>query len=172
MATRAPRQCCDGHSSGRLHAGSLVIPCALGRAGVRHRKREGDLATPAGNFQLLSGFFRTDKTCRRAWPIPMRPLRTSDGWCDDPSSATYNRRINLPNLARHEKLWREDGVYDFILVLNYNLRPRRKYRGSAIFLHCARPGFEPTEGCIALNRDDLRRLLPRLAKGAVISVRQ
>lgn len=102
----------------------------------------------------------------------MRPLRTSDGWCDDPSSATYNRRINLPNLARHEKLWREDGVYDFILVLNYNLRPRRKYRGSAIFLHCARPGFEPTEGCIALNRDDLRRLLPRLAKGAVISVRQ
>jgi L,D-peptidoglycan transpeptidase YkuD (ErfK/YbiS/YcfS/YnhG family) len=158
-------------SRGRLHAGPLIIRCALGRAGVSHAKREGDHATPAGDFRLLDGFFRTDIVLRRAWPLPMRPVRPSDGWCDDPESAVYNRRVTLPCRARHEKLWRADRLYDLVIVLDYNISPRRKNRGSAIFLHGARPDFAPTEGCIALRPDDLRRLLPRLAKKVVLTIR-
>jgi L,D-peptidoglycan transpeptidase YkuD (ErfK/YbiS/YcfS/YnhG family) len=101
----------------------------------------------------------------------MRPVSPSDGWCDDPRSALYNRRVALPCRASHEKLWRADRLYDLVIVLDYNLHPRRKNRGSAIFLHCARPDFAPTSGCIALLPDDLRRLLPRLARKAVLTVR-
>jgi L,D-peptidoglycan transpeptidase YkuD (ErfK/YbiS/YcfS/YnhG family) len=159
------------HSCGRLHAGPLVIRCALGRAGISHAKTEGDQATPAGDFRLLDGFFRADIVLRRAWPLPMRPVRPSDGWCDDPESAAYNRRVTLPCRAGHEKLWRADRLYDLVIVLDYNISPRRKNRGSAIFLHCVRPDFAPTEGCVALHSDDLRRLLPRLAKKVVLTIR-
>jgi len=158
-------------SLGRLHAGPLVIACALGRAGIRHAKKEGDHATPAGEFRLLAGFFRADIVLRRAWSLPMRPVRPNDGWCDDPESAAYNRHVTLPYKGGHEKLWRADHLYDLVIVLDYNNRPRRKNRGSAIFLHCARPDLAPTEGCVALRPDDLRRLLPRLAKKAVLTIR-
>jgi L,D-peptidoglycan transpeptidase YkuD (ErfK/YbiS/YcfS/YnhG family) len=158
-------------SMGRVHAGPLVLRCALGRAGIGHVKREGDQATPAGNFRLLAGFFRADKVQRKAWPLPMRAGRPNDGWCDDASSAAYNRLVTLPSQASHEELWRPDDLYDLVIVLDYNFHPRRKHRGSAIFLHCARPGFGPTEGCVALRPDDLRRLLPRLAKKVVLTIR-
>lgn len=158
-------------SLGRLQAGSLVLRCALGRAGIRRAKQEGDHSTPAGHFLLLSGYFRADKTMRRAWPLPLRPLRPNDGWCDDPASAAYNRHVTLPCRAGHEKLWRKDNLYDLVIVLDYNIHPCRKGRGSAIFLHCARPDLAPTEGCVALRPDDLRRLLPRLARNAVLTVR-
>ena len=158
-------------SLGRLHAGPLVIACALGRAGISHAKREGDQATPVGELHLLAGFFRADRILRRAWSLPMRPVQPNDGWCDDPQSAVYNRHVTLPCRAGHEKLWRKDHLYDLVIVLDYNNRPRRKNRGSAIFLHCARPDFAPTEGCVALRPDDLRRLLPRLAKKAVLTIR-
>ncbi|TPV97526.1 MAG: hypothetical protein USCAAHI_03052 [Beijerinckiaceae bacterium] len=156
---------------GRFHAGPLVFRCALGLAGIRHGKREGDHATPAGDFRLLAGFFRADRVSRKAWPWPMRLIRPSDGWCDDPRCAAYNRRVTLPCRASHEKLWRTDRLYDLVVVLDYNIHPCRKNRGSAIFLHCARPGFAPTEGCVALRPDDLRRLLPRLAKKVVLTIR-
>jgi len=158
-------------SLGRLHAGPLVIACALGRAGISHAKWEGDQATPAGEFHLLAGFFRADRISRRAWSLPMRPMRPNDGWCDDPQSAVYNRHVTLPCRTGHEKLWRADHLYDLVIVLDYNIHPRRKNRGSAIFLHCARPDLAPTEGCVALRPDDLRRLLPRLAKKAVLTIR-
>ena len=156
---------------GRLHAGPVVVRCAIGRTGIRQDKREGDRATPGGAFRLLGGFFRADRVLRKAWISPMRPVRPSDGWCDDPESALYNRRVALPCRASHEKLWRGDRLYDLVVVLDYNIHPRRKNRGSAIFLHCARPDFAPTLGCIALRLDDLRRLLPRLAKNVVLTVR-
>jgi L,D-peptidoglycan transpeptidase YkuD (ErfK/YbiS/YcfS/YnhG family) len=156
---------------GRFHAGPVVVRCALGRSGIRHDKREGDRATPAGAFRLLGGFFRPDRVLRQAWLMPMRRIELGDGWCDDTHTGLYNRRVALPCRANHEKLWREDRLYDLVIVLDYNIHPRRKYRGSAIFLHCARPDFEPTEGCIALRADDLRRLLPRLSRKAVLTIR-
>ncbi|MGH6842906.1 MAG: L,D-transpeptidase family protein [Methylocella sp.] len=158
-------------SLGRFRAGSVVARCAIGRAGIRQDKREGDRATPSGAFRFLGGFFRGDRISREAWALPMRLASPSDGWCDDPESALYNRRVALPCRASHEKLWRADCLYDLVIVLEYNIHPRRKNRGSAIFLHCAGPGFAPTEGCIALSLDDLRRLLPRLARKAVLTVR-
>ncbi len=156
---------------GRLHAGELVVACAIGRAGISRAKREGDRATPAGTFRLLGGFFRRDRGLRQAWALPIAETKPSDGWCDDPVSPSYNRQVTLPCRGSHEKLWREDRLYDVVVVLGYNIRPRRKFRGSAIFLHCARPDFAPTEGCVALSLADLRRLLPRLSAKAVLIIR-
>src|ERR1700724_2869443 len=171
-ATRLPRQAqAQEIPLGRLHAGPVVVRCAIGRGGIRQDKREGDRSTPGGAFHLLGGFFRQDRVLRKAWISPMRPVRPSDGWCDDPESALYNRRVVLPCRASHEKLWRADRLYDLVIILDYNIHPRRKNRGSAIFLHCARPDFAPTGGCIALRLDDLRRMLPRLARKPVLTVR-
>jgi L,D-peptidoglycan transpeptidase YkuD (ErfK/YbiS/YcfS/YnhG family) len=172
VATSLPRRAeAQQIPLGRFHAGPVVVLCAIGREGIRQDKREGDHATPRGVFRLLGGFFRPDRVLRKAWISPMRPARPSDGWCDDPRSALYNRRVVLPCRASHEKLWRADRVYDLVIILDYNIHPRRKNRGSAIFLHCAGPDFAPTSGCIALRLDDLRRLLPRLARKAVLTVR-
>jgi L,D-peptidoglycan transpeptidase YkuD (ErfK/YbiS/YcfS/YnhG family) len=158
-------------AAGRLQAGPFALPCAIGQGGISHNKREGDHATPAGAFRLLCGFYRPDRGARPSWRLPSRALKPVDGWCDDPENACYNRRVALPFRARHEKLWREDHLYDLVIVLDHNIRPRSKYRGSAIFLHCARRDFAPTEGCIALSHGDLGRLLPRLARRAVLTVR-
>jgi L,D-peptidoglycan transpeptidase YkuD (ErfK/YbiS/YcfS/YnhG family) len=172
VATRLPRESqAQEIPLGRFHAGPVVVRCALGRGGIRQDKREGDRATPGGALRLLGGFFRPDRVLRKAWVSPMRPVGPSDGWCDDPESALYNRRVVLPCRASHEKLWRADRLYDLVIILDYNIHPRRKNRGSAIFLHCARPDFAPTSGCIALRLDDLRRLLPRLAKNVALTVR-
>ncbi len=161
----------EGIRAGRLSAGPLVIRCALGAGRIRRDKREGDHATPAGAFRLLFGFYRADCGARNATLLPMRPIRPRDGWCDDPASALYNRFVEAPCRASHEKLWRADGLYDVVIALDYNIRPRRKGRGSAIFLHCARPDFAPTEGCVALRPADLRRLLPRLSRKTILTVR-
>lgn len=155
---------------GHLQAGGLTFPCAIGAGWLSRRKREGDLASPVGQFRLLGGFFRPTGT-RPAAPWPLRPIQATDGWCDDPQSPTYNRLLRLPNRYSCEKLWRNDGLYDLVIVLDYNISPRRKYRGSAIFLHCARPDFTPTAGCIALRFADLRKLLPRLSAKAVLTIR-
>jgi L,D-peptidoglycan transpeptidase YkuD (ErfK/YbiS/YcfS/YnhG family) len=172
IATRMPRYAQAGEiPRGRFHAGGVVLTCALGQAGISHAKREGDHATPAGEFRLLRGYYRPDRVKRQASTLPMAEMRPSDGWCDDPYSPCYNRRINLPYRAAHEILWRGDRLYDLVVVLDYNIHPRRKLRGSAIFLHCARPDFAPTEGCVALSLADLRRLLPRLSRRAVLSIR-
>lgn len=170
--TRLPGRPPPGRkAAGRLLAGPFALPCAIGQGGISHNKREGDHATPAGAFRLLCGCFRPDRGARPSWRLPSRALKPADGWCDDPENACYNRRVALPFRARHEKLWREDHLYDLVIVLDYNLWPRRKYRGSAIFLHCASPDFAATGGCIALSPSDLGRLLPRLAHDAVLTVR-
>ena len=172
MATRLPRESqAQEIPLGRFHAGPVVVRCAIGRGEIRQDKREGDRATPGGAFRLLGGIFRPDRVLRKAWVSPMRPARPSDGWCDDPESALYNRRVVLPCRASHEKLWRADHLYDLVIILDYNIHPRRKNRGSAIFLHCARPDFAPTSGCIALRLDDLRRLLPRLSRKVLLTIR-
>jgi L,D-peptidoglycan transpeptidase YkuD (ErfK/YbiS/YcfS/YnhG family) len=152
---------------GRFFAGATSFPCAIGAGSVTRRKAEGDGASPAGRFQLLGGFFRPSGS-RPVAPWPLRPLRKADGWCDDPRSPAYNRPVPLPYPYSCERLWRNDGVYDLVLVLDYNLWPRRRARGSAIFLHCARADHAPTAGCIALRPNDLRKVLPRLSARTMI----
>ncbi len=132
---------------------------ALGRGGVRTDKREGDGATPAGVLPLRRVLYRPDRVQAPASVVAVRPLAPSDGWCDDPAHADYNRPVRLPMSASTEALWREDALYDIIGVLGWNDYPVRAGRGSAIFLHVARADFAPTEGCVALALADLRRVL-------------
>lgn len=165
-----PKTSLNAPPRGRLFAGFTSFPCAIGAASVSRRKSEGDLASPVGHFRLVGGFFRPTGA-RPTAPWPLQPIREADGWCDDPQSPAYNRPMRLPSRYNCEKLWRNDGLYDLVIVLDYNLWPRRRWKGSAIFLHCARPEFAPTAGCIALGPEDLRKLLPRLSAQAVLTVR-
>ena len=148
-----------------LVAGPVSVPCVLGPAGIVRRKREGDGGTPAGRFALMGGCFRPDRQPRPVVPVAVRPSRPLDGWCDDPSRGCYNRPVTLPFPASHERLWREDRLYDVLLVLDYNMWPRRRGAGSAIFLHVMAKDGTATAGCVALRPADLRRLLARLAPG-------
>ncbi len=158
-------------NAGRLLAGALAIPCALGRHGVTRCKREGDGKTPAGRFALTGGYWRQDRLPLPGGHLPLRPIKASMGWCDDPADANYNRPLRLPARARHEELLRADGLYDVVLVLDHNQRPRVRGHGSAIFFHLTRTGDDPTAGCVAISRADMLRLLPRLSRDCVMIIR-
>lgn len=156
---------------GVLRYRSLLVPCALGRGGVRADKHEGDGATPLGTFPLRRLWYRADRlevpsTCG----LPTRVIRREDGWCDDPASPTYNQPVILPHAARHERLWRDDALYDLVVELGYNDGPIVPGGGSAIFLHVARPDYGPTEGCVAIARGDLLRLMDGAGAGACLRI--
>jgi len=157
-------------SLGVLTLGNLVLPCALGRTGLTRFKREGDGATPVGRFTLLGGYRRGDRGLPPVGPLALVPLRPDDGWCDDPTDGRYNRPVRLPFAGSHEAMWRDDRLYDLVIVLDANLRRRVIGRGSAIFFHLARPNFEPTAGCVALRPADMRRLLARLGSHPVMII--
>ena len=146
-------------SDGLLRFQGGVFRCAKGKGGRRADKREGDGATPIGLLPLRRILYRADRLAPPHAAVPVAPIAPDDGWCDDPAHADYNSQIRLPHPARHEELWRADAIYDVIGVLGWNDAPVLRGRGSAIFLHLARPDFSPTEGCIALEQRDLLRVL-------------
>jgi L,D-peptidoglycan transpeptidase YkuD (ErfK/YbiS/YcfS/YnhG family) len=146
-------------ADGLLRFQGETLRCALGKGGISAAKQEGDGATPPGLLPIRRVFWRADRGPRPATALPAEPIAPGDGWCDDPAHADYNRLVHLPHPARHEALWREDAVYDIVAVLGWNDAPVRRGRGSAIFLHVARPDLAPTEGCVALPEAALRRLL-------------
>jgi L,D-peptidoglycan transpeptidase YkuD (ErfK/YbiS/YcfS/YnhG family) len=155
---------------GWLTAGPFRIACALGPAGIVRVKREGDGGTPVGRFALLWGYYRPDRPRPRAAGVPLKPMRRDQGWCEDPTSPRYNRPVRLPAADCTDRMWREDHLYDLTFVLDQNFLRRAKGRGSAIFLHLARPRFTPTAGCVAISGSDMRKLAPYLARGAVIKI--
>jgi L,D-peptidoglycan transpeptidase YkuD (ErfK/YbiS/YcfS/YnhG family) len=159
-----------GAPNGILACGGLRFPCVVGRSGRRPDKREGDGATPVGRFVLREVFYRRDRLLRPRTRLPVAALKASDGWCDDPHDRNYNRRVRHPYPASAERLWRDDHLYDLIVVLGYNDGPRVKGRGSAIFMHVAGPGLKATQGCIALERPHLLRLIERASRGAEITI--
>jgi L,D-peptidoglycan transpeptidase YkuD (ErfK/YbiS/YcfS/YnhG family) len=148
----------------------LTMPCALGRGGVGAFKREGDGATPRGRFALRRIWLRPDRRPPPTSGLPSCLTETHDGWCDDPRHPRYNRPVRLPFAAGHERMWRDDGIYDVVIEIGWNDRPAIRGRGSAIFLHLARPGYTPTEGCVAVSRRDMARLLPRLGPHTRIDI--
>jgi L,D-peptidoglycan transpeptidase YkuD (ErfK/YbiS/YcfS/YnhG family) len=148
----------------------MTFPCALGRGGVRAIKREGDGATPLARMRLLHGFFREGRAAARISPLPFRPIRARDGWCDAPGDRNYNRLVSLPYPASSETMTRDDRLYDCVIVLDHNISPRRRGMGSAIFFHIAREGFSPTEGCVAVSPRVMARLLPYLSPRTVLRV--
>ena len=159
-------------SSGMLRWPGGEARCALGRSGIiaADAKKEGDGATPLGIWPMRQVFWRADRLPRPETALPADALIPEAGWCDDPESPFYNRPVLLPFAASHEKLWREDHVYDLVVVLGYNDDPVAPGRGSAIFLHIARPDYSPTEGCIACTQDDLLKLLAAAKPGDALEI--
>jgi L,D-peptidoglycan transpeptidase YkuD (ErfK/YbiS/YcfS/YnhG family) len=155
---------------GWLVAGSLALPVALGRGGVKANKREGDGATPRGTFRLKRLWWRAERHPRPATLLPTHRIKPDDGWCEDPSDRHYNRPIKVPPDSTADRLARADTLYDFIVEIDHNTRPRVAGRGSAVFIHAARPKFAPTAGCVALELNSLRRLLARVGPRTKIMV--
>ena len=147
---------------GWLTAGALRFPVALGRGGILADKREGDGGTPRGVFRPVRLWWRSGRGLRPRTGLPVRPITPADGWCEDPRDRRYNRPIRLDRHAVGDRLWRDDGLYDLVIEIDHNARPRVAGRGSAVFIHVARAGFGPTAGCVALRNNDLRRLLEGL----------
>lgn len=156
---------------GILTAGGYVLRCAVGRCGIGHKSVEGDGVTPVGRFPLRRVFYRADRL--REPPrtaLPVAPIQAMDTWCDDAASPAYNRFVTLPHPWRHERLWRDDGLYDVVVVIGFNDDPVVAGRGSAIFLHVARPDYEPTDGCVALALPDLLTVLAACGDNPMIRI--
>lgn len=143
---------------------------AIGRSGITSRKREGDGATPIGTMRLLNGYVRSDRISPPLTALRLRPIQPTMLWCDEPRHAAYNRPVSAPFTPSHERLMRDDGLYDVCLVMDWNIRSRQRNRGSAIFFHLAKPGYKPTEGCVAVSLSAMRRLVRFARRGTVVKV--
>ncbi len=154
-----------GHpTQGWLCFGGRCLPVALGRGGILTNKREGDGATPRGVFHPLRLWWRPDRGVAPSTPLPLQRIGPQDAWCEDPADRRYNRPIRLEAGGKGDRLWRPDHLYDLIVEIDHNTRPRVAGRGSAVFLHLARPGYAPTAGCVGLKREHLRHLVSRLSR--------
>jgi L,D-peptidoglycan transpeptidase YkuD (ErfK/YbiS/YcfS/YnhG family) len=157
-------------NSGYLKYKNLKFRCALGIAGIKKKNKEGDNITPRGIFKVNKVYYRSDKIKSIKTSIKKFKIKKNMGWCDDPESNFYNKEIKLPSKFKHEKLYRSDNLYDLILVLNYNTRPIKKNKGSAIFIHVAEGSYKKTKGCIALKKKDLVKLIPLIKKSTKIEI--
>jgi L,D-peptidoglycan transpeptidase YkuD (ErfK/YbiS/YcfS/YnhG family) len=146
------------------------MPVALGRAGIRADKREGDGGTPRGGFRPVRVWWRADRLLRPRTPLPVRKIGAADAWCEDSTDRRYNRPFKRSASEPGDRLRRADGLYDLIIEIDHNSRPRVAGRGSAVFIHVARDGYGPTEGCIALRRRDLQILLRRISRKTRIKI--
>jgi L,D-peptidoglycan transpeptidase YkuD (ErfK/YbiS/YcfS/YnhG family) len=157
-------------SRGVLALGGLSFPCALGRSGRKCLKIEGDGATPVGRWAIRRIMYRADKISRPRSPFPAAPIRHDEGWCETVGDRNYNKPVRLPYPVSHEYLARQDDLYDIVVVLSHNERPRVQGLGSAVFFHLARPGYAPTAGCVAVSLRDMRIVLERCRGSAEIVV--
>ena len=144
--------------------------CAVGKRGISIKKKEGDFITPKGTFKIREIFYRKDRVQNLITRIKKTVIRKNMGWCDDPKSSKYNKLIYFPFKYRAEKLYRSENIYDIILVLNFNMNPVKKNKGSAIFIHVAKKSFQPTKGCIALNKSELIKLVKSIKKNTVVNI--
>ena len=156
--------------SGYLQYKNLKFRCALGKAGIKKKEKEGDDITPKGIFKITRIYYRADKINNITTSIKKVKIKKNMGWCDDPTSNFYNKEIKLPSKYSHEKLYRKDSLYDLVLVLNYNTNPIIKNKGSAIFLHIARDSYKRTKGCIALKKKHLILLISKIKKNIKIKI--
>jgi L,D-peptidoglycan transpeptidase YkuD (ErfK/YbiS/YcfS/YnhG family) len=157
-------------SQGWLMANGRPIRVAIGRSGILANKREGDGATPRGVFRLIRLWWRADRMPRPRTRLPVRRIGPRDGWCEDPKNRLYNRPIHVAESDGGDRLWRQDRLYDLIIELDHNTRPRVAGRGSAVFMHVARDGFLPTAGCVALQAPRLQKLLERIGPATRIVI--
>jgi L,D-peptidoglycan transpeptidase YkuD (ErfK/YbiS/YcfS/YnhG family) len=170
LATLRVRARPGRRTQGWLVAGPLALPVALGRGGIKANKREGDGGTPRGAFVLRRLWWRADRMPRPRTGLPVRRIRPGDGWCEDPNDRRYNRPVDVPKSSSADRLWRADALYDLIIEISHNTRPRIAGRGSAVFIHIARDKFAPTAGCVALQAGTLLRLIERLGPRTRIEI--
>ena len=155
--------------TGYLKYKKFKFRCALGKSGINNKIKEGDNVTPRGTYKAIKLFYRSDRISKIRTVLKKIKIKKNMGWCDDPDSKFYNKQINLPTLFSHEKLYRKDNIYDLIVVLNYNFKPVVKNKGSAIFIHITNK-YKPTQGCIALAKDNLIKLLSLIKKNTKIKI--
>ena len=158
--------------SGQLSWQGKEFKYALGRGGVSSDKKEGDGATPVGCFPIREIFYRADRSSKPKSVFPVYELKPDDGWCDDSADENYNKHIKMPYAASHESLWREDNLYDVVVVLGYNDDPPVPDKGSAIFIHIARDNYSPTAGCVAMALADLLDILKTVDKDTRVCVKE
>jgi len=158
------------NNSGFLKYNNFKFRCAVGKAGIGEKKREGDNVTPSGTFKIVKIYYRSDRIKKISSKFRAIKITKNMGWCDDPNNKNYNQLINLPSRCDHEKLFKKNNIYDIILVLNYNMKPVVKNKGSAIFIHVAKKNYQPTRGCIALKKIDLLKLLSKIRKNVKIKI--
>lgn len=155
---------------GILTASGVRMRVALGRSGISGSKREGDGHTPRGTFRLVSVLHRSGMGRKPVTRLPLASFGPDFGWCDDPRDSNYNRPVRLPYAGRHEPFWRDDQLYDIVVVLDFNLARPRPGAGSAIFMHVAAPDLSPTDGCVSLLKQDLLRLLERVGPETTLTI--
>ena len=149
---------------------NLKFRCALGKAGIQKKFKEGDKITPKGTYKILSIYYRKDRIKKIKCSIRKIKITKQMGWCDDSKSKYYNKQIKVPSKLGHETLHRKDNIYDIVCVINYNINPTLKEKGSAIFLHVAKNKYQKTNGCIALKKKNLIKLLALIKKNTKIKI--
>ena len=145
------------------------MKCAIGKKGIGYKKKEGDLLTPAGQFKIKYILYRKDRV-KISTKLEKKIIKKNMGWCDDPKSNQYNKLIKLPFAYNHEKLFKKENIYDIILVLNYNMNPTKKNKGSAIFIHVSKNNYKKTEGCVAIKKVNLIKLLKEINPNTRIKI--
>jgi len=158
------------NKSGYLKYNDIKFKCALGKSGIGKKKIEGDNITPKGTFKIIKIYYRKDRIKEINSAFSLIEIKKNMGWCDDPKSKKYNQLIKLPSKDRNEKLFRNDRIYDLILVLNYNMNPIIKNKGSAIFIHIAKNNHTKTKGCIALKKKDLIQIISKIKRDTKIII--
>ena len=158
------------NKSGYLKHKNFKFRCALGKGGIGEKKIEGDNITPKGKFTIAKIYYRGDRIKKISSKFELIKIKKKMGWCDDPDSKKYNQIINLPSKYNYEKLYRRDNVYDLILVLSYNLNPIIRNKGSAIFIHVAKKNYNKTEGCIALKKIHLIKLIEKINRRTKVAI--
>lgn len=153
-----------------LTFGNYKAKCSIGKRGIGLKRKEGDLITPIGNFRIKYILYRRGRTKKIQSKIKKIIIKKNMGWCDDPLSKYYNKLITLPSLYSHETLYKKENIYDIIIVLNYNMHPVIKNKGSAIFIHVMKGNYKKTEGCIALKKSHLLKILRKLKKNTRVKI--
>lgn len=158
------------NKSGYLKYKDLKFRCALGKRGVNKKKKEGDKITPKGTYKIVDIYYRKDRIKKISSKLKLIKIKKNMGWCDDPDSKNYNQLIKVPAKYSYEKLFRSENTYDLIIVLNYNMNPVIKNKGSAIFIHVAKKNYNKTAGCIALKKPHLIKLIEKINKRTKVAI--
>ena len=158
------------NKSGYLKYKNLKFKCSLGKAGIGKKEKEGDKITPKGTYKIVKIYYRNDRVKKIFSDFKLFKIKKNMGWCDDPKSKKYNRLVKLPSKYGYEELHRKDNIYDLVLVLNYNMKPIIKNKGSAIFIHIANKNYKKTAGCIGLKKSHLINIIKKIKKNTQVII--